>query len=142
MWFFSSIDIKEALAAENGIEAVEEDSNKLSYAEPLAPEEIRWFYKDGVHKRWLEFCGYDSLRIENVWRQKEKYKNNEKNEDPPLPVERVVVRGGMYDVELDNMRCVSIYWPGMLISLKYKIFSIYKLHHIVTNHLCKIVYNI
>lgn len=30
-----------------------------------------------------------------------------------LPIEKIVVRGGMYDVELDKMKCVSIYCPGI-----------------------------
>ena len=105
-------DIKGILVEENGIEATEEEFDKLPYAEPLTPEEIRWFYKDGVHKRWIQFCGYDSLRIENAWRIKQAAKEHE-NIDNSLTTETVVVRGGMYDVELDNMRCVSIYWPGI-----------------------------
>lgn len=88
-----------------------EEATELPHAEPLTPEEVRWFYKDGVDKRWIEFCGYDSLRIENVWRRREGQDLNQIN-DNTIPIERVVVKGGMYDVELDNMRCVSIYWPG------------------------------
>lgn len=83
------------------------------YAEPLTPEEIRWFYKDGVDKRWVEFCGYDSLRIEKIYQDRQDLlskSNSETNNLPPA--EKIVVRGGMYDVEIDNMKCVSIYWPG------------------------------
>jgi len=86
---------------------------EASYAEPLTSEEIRWFYKDGVDKRWNEFCGYDSLRIEKIYRERQiliGQSNNETNDLPPA--EKIVVRGGMYDVEIDNMKCVSIYWPG------------------------------
>jgi hypothetical protein len=89
------------------------DSSIASYAEPLTSEEIRWFYKDGVDKRWNEFCGYDSLRIEKIYRERQiliGQSNNETNNLPPA--EKIVVRGGMYDVEIDNMKCVSIYWPG------------------------------
>ncbi|RLU26939.1 hypothetical protein DMN91_000738 [Ooceraea biroi] len=84
-----------------------------THAEPLTPEEIRWFYKDGVDKRWNEFCGYDSLRIEKIYQERQcllGQSNNETNNLPPA--EKIVVRGGMYDVEIDNMKCVSIYWPG------------------------------
>ncbi|XP_015126748.1 phospholipase DDHD1 [Diachasma alloeum] len=99
-------DIEAESLAENRMDIGEE----VPYAEPLAPEEIRWFYKDGVDKRWVEFCGYDSLRIEDAWRKKlEKERNaNETNDD----CERVVVKGGMYDVKLDDMKCVSIFWAG------------------------------
>ena len=88
-------------------------TNEPVYAEPLTPEQVRWFYRDGVDKRWVEFCGYDSLRIENAWRNYQnllsKCDNTIQN---TLPVEKIVVKGGMYDVELDKMKCVSIYCPG------------------------------
>ncbi|XP_046382398.1 phospholipase DDHD1-like [Ischnura elegans] len=35
----------------------------------LAPEEVRWFHKSENDKRWIEFSGYDSLRIEQTYRQ-------------------------------------------------------------------------
>lgn len=69
-------------------------------------------YKDDVNKRWMEFCGYDSLRIENAWRSKQSNIDEDESKDNTENIERVVVRGGMYDVELENMKCVSIYWPG------------------------------
>lgn len=84
-------------------------------AEPLTPEEIRWFYKDGVDKRWVEFCGYDSLRIEKIYQNRQDLLNKYDAEVHNLPpAEKIVVRGGMYDVEIDNMKCVSIYWPGIM----------------------------
>ena len=87
--------------------------NEITYAEPLTAEQIRWFYRDGVDKRWVEFCGYDSLRIENAWQNYQNLlnKNNDITNNPPS-IEKIVVRGGMYDVELDKMKCVSIYCPG------------------------------
>ncbi|XP_011139181.1 phospholipase DDHD1 [Harpegnathos saltator] len=45
------------------------------YAEPLTPEEIRWFYKNGVEKRWVDFCGYDSLRIEKIYQDRQELLN-------------------------------------------------------------------
>ncbi|XP_024936658.1 phospholipase DDHD1 isoform X2 [Cephus cinctus] len=107
----------EELCEENGIEepaeeVAEEAINIPAFAEPLTPEEIRWFYKDGEDKRWEEFCGYDSLRIEHAWRRRNSSKCNEMDTDSEIPSEPIVVRGGIYDVELDKMRCVSIYWQG------------------------------
>lgn len=85
----------------------------MIYVEPLASEEIRWFYKDGVDKRWVEFCGFDSLRIEKIYQERQKLINENDGETDKLPpIEKIVVRGGMYDVEFNNMKCVSIYWPG------------------------------
>ncbi|XP_034942772.1 phospholipase DDHD1-like [Chelonus insularis] len=100
----------EDILKENGMDITEEILDQ-EYAQPLTPEEVRWFYKDGVDKRWVEFCGYDSLRIENAWRRREAQEINQTNENSMLS-ERVVVKGGMYDVELDKMKCMSIYWPG------------------------------
>lgn len=87
--------------------------NEVTYAEPLTAEEIRWFYKDGVDKRWNEFGGYDSIRIEKLYQERQSLirENNDDINGLP-PAEKIVVRGGMYDVEIDNMKCVSIYWPG------------------------------
>lgn len=103
---------------DNNVEIV----NEVAYAEPLTAEEIRWFYKDGVDKRWNEFGGYDSIRIEKIYQERQsliKENNDEINGLPPA--EKIVVRGGMYDVEIDNMKCVSIYWPGEY----YKLLFIY-----------------
>ncbi|XP_018308594.1 phospholipase DDHD1 isoform X2 [Mycetomoellerius zeteki] len=87
--------------------------SEADYAEPLTPEEVRWFYKDGVDKRWNEFCGYDSLRIERIYRERQNLiSENNDGTNYLSPAEKIVVRGGMYDVEIDNMKCVSIYWPG------------------------------
>ncbi|XP_011504697.1 PREDICTED: phospholipase DDHD1-like, partial [Ceratosolen solmsi marchali] len=102
---------------ENGISDEENKKEKeipkqLLCAEPLTPEEVRWLYRDDVNKRWMDFCGYDSLRIEKAWRQRQDNTNENENTNNSLNIERVVVRGGMYDVELENMKCVSIYWPG------------------------------
>lgn len=87
--------------------------NEVAYAEPLTAEEIRWFYKDGVDKRWNEFGGYDSLRIEKIYQERQSLisENNDETNGLP-PAEKIVVRGGMYDIEIDNMKCVSLYWPG------------------------------
>lgn len=85
---------------------------ETTYVEPLTPEEIRWFYKDGVDKRWNEFCGYDSLRIEKIYQEHQRLISQSNNETNLPAAEKIVVRGGMYDVEIDNMKCVSIYWPG------------------------------
>lgn len=114
---------------------VETAVSEEAYAEPLTPEEIRWFYKDGVDKRWNEFCGYDSLRIERIYRERQNLisKNNDGINGLP-PAEKIVVRGGMYDVEIDNMKCVSIYWPGeyhfifLLFLTCYSLFFFILLH--------------
>lgn len=113
----------------------------------LKPDRVRWFYKNISNKQWIEFNGYDSLRIEKRYQQlpyecKYNNDNSSKNHDSsqtsnttvdalknnsdsvstsPLDefsplvcddVERVVVRGGMYEVDLSKRICVSIFWPG------------------------------
>lgn len=106
----------------------DEETNAVGeelYAEPLTAEEIRWFYKDGVDKRWVEFCGYDSLRIEKFYQDRQSLIDENSKETNDLPsTEKIVVRGGMYDVEIDNMKCVSIYWPGKCYSCFYSCFII------------------
>lgn len=123
----------------------------------LKPELVRWFYKNFSDKQWTEFNGYDSLRIENRYRQLSElelkwFSNSVRNLKPnvtdrsssssPIPFDspkrltpsdarktpdyllgqecsptsevcdRVVVRGGLYEVDLLQRTCASIFWPG------------------------------
>lgn len=110
--------MKEIVLEDEDEEDKKELPKQLSYAEPLTPNEVRWLYRDDVNKRWMEFCGYDSLRIETAWRQRQNSTNENGNSNDSVNIEPVVVRGGMYDVELENMKCVSIYWPGNLIAIQ------------------------
>ncbi|XP_033327758.2 phospholipase DDHD1 isoform X1 [Megalopta genalis] len=103
----------EVTVEQNSMVEREGTANILTYAEPLTPMQIRWFYRDGVDKRWVEFCGYDSLRIENAWQNYQDLLNKNNDALNNLPhIEKIVVKGGMYDVEIDKMKCVSIYCPG------------------------------
>lgn len=95
----------------------------------LQPEEVRWFYKSYSNKRWIEFCGCDSLNIEAKYQQhfngdwkfyisktkaNTELSNGDSPDSPDSEREKysVVVRGGLYEVELLEKQCVSIYWPG------------------------------
>ncbi|KZC04611.1 PREDICTED: phospholipase DDHD1-like [Dufourea novaeangliae] len=102
----------EVTTQQNSMEETENITNDLTYAEPLTSVQVRWFYRDGVDKRWIEFCGYDSLRIENAWRNYQSLLSKHDTSNNLIPVEKIVVKGGMYDVEIDKMKCVSIYCPG------------------------------
>ncbi|XP_066990985.1 phospholipase DDHD1 [Anabrus simplex] len=133
-------------------EYIAPDSKSLdSVVDELGPEEVRWFYKCESDKRWLEFSGYDSLRIEFKYRQlshewhfysQENWTEAEGKEtfqyaESALSVDsnvsgddgssydyngsgsacsavsehKIVVRGGMYEVDLQEWKCFSIYWP-------------------------------
>lgn len=86
-----------------------------AWIEPLRPENVRWFYKSDS-KRWTKFDGFDSLSIEY------RYRVNFGNEaelsclngkyDSLAGVYTVVVRGGLYEVDLLKRKCTSIFWPG------------------------------
>lgn len=105
----------------------------------LQPDEVRWFYKSYSNKRWIEFCGYDSLNIEAKYQQyfngdwnfyisKTKANTGESNgvgatsADTERSKYTVVVRGGLYEVELLGKQCVSIYWPGELFKFIKSLF--------------------
>ncbi|XP_046582420.1 phospholipase DDHD1-like [Haliotis rubra] len=77
------------------------------FVDELRPEEIRWFYKNEGEKRWRAFIGYDSLRIECRYRALACDSNGDIDVN-----ERILVRGGLYDVEVENKRCHPIYWTG------------------------------
>lgn len=47
----------------------EHDQNLDTVVTELAPEEIRWFYRCEGDKRWTEFNGYDSFKVEFEYRQ-------------------------------------------------------------------------
>lgn len=99
--------------------------------EDLGPEEVRWFYKVEGDKKWTPFIGYDSLRIEWKYRDllqdvrseesgspagKQKWSGNmspkDKQEGAQQDVDRIVVRGGLYEVDVKQHKCESIYWQG------------------------------
>ncbi|KAL1463481.1 hypothetical protein WDU94_015229 [Cyamophila willieti] len=126
----------------NTSEQVEKHSSPDKIITELQPDEVRWFYKSYSNKRWIEFCGHDSLNIEARYQQlfngdwkyytsKTKSNSSLSNGDKPtngvngvsngdhlespdneLDQYTVVVRGGLYEVKLLQKQCVSIYWPG------------------------------
>lgn len=110
--------------------------NSDSIVTELGPDQVRWFYKAHSDKKWLEFSGYDSLRVEFAYRQivqdyfseartcqhhvsfdsskdccqqAASHSEEQKSSDHRA----IVVRGGMYEVDLYTYKCTSIYWPGM-----------------------------
>lgn len=125
----------------------------------LKSNQIRWFYKNIPSKQWVEFNGYDSLRIENKlnnlteneWRYytykftKNHEKASQTNPNKLFPTsgtlrtpdnetgcnrpsvfedvlslssdtaDKVIVRGGLYEVDLLKRTCSSIFWPGKFV---------------------------
>lgn len=83
----------------------------LDIVQPLRPEELRWLYKDLGEKKWTPFIGYDSLRIECKYRETLHRLGSESN--PKIldeDTERVIVRGGLYEVDVLKRKCHPIYW--------------------------------
>ena len=82
--------------------------------EDLRPEEVRWFYKDSSSKKWTYFNGYDSLRIECKYREKEHTKAKLQTEEAckESNEEKICVRGGLYEVCLRVKKCYPIYWSS------------------------------
>lgn len=78
------------------------------FVEELRPEEIRWFYKHENSKKWTAFIGYDSLRIECRFRAL-----NLSNENGDIDEnERILVRGGLFEVDVNSKKCFPVYWSG------------------------------
>ncbi|KAK3858080.1 hypothetical protein Pcinc_035702 [Petrolisthes cinctipes] len=110
--------------------------------EELGPEEVRWFYKVEGDKKWTPFIGYDSLRIEWKYRDllqdvgineartasspankhpspgtastpsPPREKRQDSGEEKSQVVSGIVVRGGLYEVDVKHRKCESIYWEG------------------------------
>uniref|UniRef100_A0A4W3I3Z6 DDHD domain containing 1a n=1 Tax=Callorhinchus milii TaxID=7868 RepID=A0A4W3I3Z6_CALMI len=89
----------------------------------LGSEEVRWFYKEDK-KTWKPFIGYDSLRVELMYREhlKEMAAAAAAAERPGRPgpgpgqdglspgVASVCVRGGLYEVNVVDQQCYPVYW--------------------------------
>ncbi|XP_059177908.1 phospholipase DDHD1-like isoform X2 [Physella acuta] len=78
------------------------------FVEELRPEEVRWFHKlqTDTGKNWTAFIGYDSLRIECRYRAL-----NLSNENGDIDEnEKILVRGGLYEVDIKEKKCVPVYW--------------------------------
>ncbi|CAB3360157.1 Hypothetical predicted protein [Cloeon dipterum] len=95
--------------------------NQDSVIGELTAEEIRWFYKSDTDKRWTEFNGYDSHHIEFLYRQynqewhqvyNEQQSNGGEGVGVKIPKHQIVVRGGMYEVDVHSWKGYSIFWPG------------------------------
>ncbi|GCB69955.1 hypothetical protein scyTo_0005579 [Scyliorhinus torazame] len=72
----------------------------------LGSEEVRWFYKED-RKTWKPFIGYDSLRIELMYREYSTAVTNNASLDT---VKTVCVRGGLYEVNVVDKGCYPVYW--------------------------------
>ncbi|XP_038634996.1 phospholipase DDHD1b isoform X2 [Scyliorhinus canicula] len=72
----------------------------------LGSEEVRWFYKED-RKTWKPFIGYDSLRIELMYRE---YSTAVVNNASLDTVKTVCVRGGLYEVNVMDKGCYPVYW--------------------------------
>ena len=88
---------------------------EIDKVEELHPEQVRWFYKDPGEKKWSPFIGYDSLRIECQHREslhrKEK-ENTTMEHEGGVKTDRIDVRGGIYEVDVDAKLCYPIYWTN------------------------------
>ncbi|VDP72054.1 unnamed protein product [Echinostoma caproni] len=75
--------------------------------EEIPVESVRWFYGRGsAHANtWKAFCGADSINIENGFRAMRH------NRDASFDG-KVVVRAGLFEVDLHTNLCNPIFWPG------------------------------
>ncbi|VDO03567.1 unnamed protein product [Rodentolepis nana] len=77
----------------------------------LSPSKVRWFYKDEIAKKWVAFNGYDSIKIELTYLRLLKCKNgfSSETDDNFKPL---VVRDGLYEVDVVTKQCYPIYWES------------------------------
>jgi hypothetical protein len=84
-----------------------------SCGDELMPEQVRWMYRDSMrHKKWIPFIGYDSLRLECKHRETRASFANARNLSSDFADELVVVKGGLYEVDVIQMKCFPIYWSS------------------------------
>lgn len=82
---------------------------KSETVEEIHPEDVRWLYRDASKKKWIPFIGYDSLRVEFKYRELVVTAS-----DPDKTVEMIVVRGGLYEVDVISRKCYPLFWSGKL----------------------------
>lgn len=80
---------------------------KSEIVEEMHPEDVRWMYRDASKKKWIPFIGYDSLRVEFKYRELSVTASH-----PEKQVEMIVVRGGLYEVDVISRQCYSLFWSG------------------------------
>lgn len=94
---------------------------KIDTVEEFRPEEVRWFYKETDKKsvKWTPFIGYDSLRIECKYRElQSQTKTSEVEDDSNTDshqhddLERIWVRGSLFEVDVRLRKCLPIYWSS------------------------------
>lgn len=102
---YSRMESTEALLPTHCREKISESSiqRDIEQVQELLVEEVRWFYRSGKKKKWRSFNGCDSINIELEWRRI----SNSENE-----IERVCVRGGMYEVDVIERKCYPVYWSS------------------------------
>lgn len=81
---------------------------KKEYVDKLRPEEIRWFFKQDGDKEWTPFIGYDSLRIECRYRALQTVEDEKE-----IDTDVILVRGGLYQVDVSKKKCTPVYWSGV-----------------------------
>lgn len=82
------------------------------YVDHLQPEEVRWFYKKEGDKKWTAFIGYDSLRIECRYRVQQQTGKADLTEAEITELDLILVRGGLYEVDVPQRTCRPVYWTG------------------------------
>lgn len=90
------------------------------FVDKLRPEEVRWFYRrKDQNEKWSPFIGYDSLRIECRYRALQTVLDDNDEIDNDV----IIVRGGLYQVDVVEKTCIPIYWSGMLQGILYLLLS-------------------
>ena len=92
----------------------------------LPPEEVRWLYRDrgSRQKKWLPFIGYDSLRIECKFRETRARAVRNGLNCSSSADELVVVRGGLYEVDVIQKTCIPIYWTAEGVVYDYMVVQL------------------
>lgn len=82
--------------------------------------QCRWFYKEDPKQKWLPFIGYDSLRIECRYRALEYARQRSNSLDEEEVDTRIHVRGGLYEVDINNSVVHPVYWKGQFTVSRFR----------------------
>ncbi|XP_071789031.1 phospholipase DDHD1-like [Asterias amurensis] len=80
-------------------------SDEDDLVQKLKVTKVRWFYRDDSSKKWVPFIGYDSCQLE--WKYRKVYEQGDAEDGD---CERILVRGGLYEVDILEKKCHALYW--------------------------------
>lgn len=85
-----------------------------NHAQSINSVSVQWFYKDDSTQPWIPFNSFDTENIEGVYLDGIRSSNlSSQTAEMQHTTQTLLVRGGLYEVNVKARRCYPVYWEGM-----------------------------